>query len=54
MADNKNKTAEDKDKKKKALLRRLREFLISKSAGTTVGGGAKQIADLIEKEKEGK
>ena len=54
MADDKKETAEDKNKKKKHLLRRLREFLLSKSKGQTVGTQEKQIKELFPEDKDKK
>ena len=51
MADDKKETAEDKNKKKKHLLRRLREFLLSKSKGQTVGTQEKQIKQTASDSK---
>ena len=47
--------AEDKKKdKKKALLRRLREFLLSKSKGQTIASQEKQIKELFPEDEDKK
>ena len=46
MADAKKKTADEREKKKKALLRKLRDYLLSKSKGGTLGSEEKQIKEL--------
>jgi hypothetical protein len=48
--------AEDKNKKKKDLLRRFREFLLSKSEGARKGdkSGLEQIEELATEEEKKK